>query len=242
MKKSLITLLLLLLVTPMFAHYMWLETSPTGTLNNAHTVKVYFGEYTYGVIEKVDSLAFQNVKDFNLWLVSPSGKKQKLDTTAKTEYYEAVFTPIENGTYTIALDNKNMEVMDYTQYDYTIFKPQYHAKTKVVIGEKINNLNETNSDSIEIVDVSKTPFTKNSEVTLKVLYKGKPLADNEVSIFVSDLWSKKLTTNTDGLVTFKLPWPTTYTIETTFEEKTPGNFKGKEYKLIWHCATYCIKL
>lgn len=242
MKKLILTTLLFFAISPIFAHYIWIETTPTGELNSKHTVKVYFGEYTYGVLEKTDGDAFKNVKDFNLWLVLPNGTKEKLNVIAKSNYYQASFIPKQKGTYTIALDNKNMEVLDFTKYNYTVFKPQYHAKAKVVVGEVINNLKETNANSIEIIDKSKTPFAQNSEVILKILYKNSPLKDNEVNIFIKDLWSKKLKTNKNGEVIFKLPFKTTYTIETTFEEKTPGKFKGKEYKLIWHCATYCIKL
>lgn len=242
MKKVVLTLLFLFAISPIFAHYIWLETAPTGKINKEHFVKVYFGEYTHGKLEKVNDEAFKNVKEFTLWLVSPNGKKQNLTVVPHENYYEASFVPTKNGTYTIALDNKNMKVLDFTKYDYTIFKPQYHAKTKVIVGNSIANLKETNTNSIEIIDVSKTPFSKNSEVTLQVFYKGKPLAKNEVSIFIQDLWSKKLTTNKKGEVTFKLPFKTTYTVETTFEEKTPGKFKGKDYELIWHCATYCVQL
>ncbi|PIF00962.1 MAG: ferredoxin [Maribacter sp.] len=243
MIKKIITLFIFMFgISPLFAHYIWLETASTGKLNKEHTVRVYFGEYTYGKIEKVDDEAFQNVKDFTIWVVSPNGTKQKLKPVAKTDFYEATFVPTQDGTYTITLDNKNMDVLDYTKYDYAIFKPQYHAKTKVVVGEVVNETKPTNPNSIEIIDVSKSLVTQNSEVILKVLYKGSPLMDNEVSIFIQDLWSKKLTTNEKGEVSFKLPFKTTYTIETTFEEKTPGKFKGKDYALTWHCATYCIKL
>ena len=46
--------------------------------------------------------------------------------------------------------------------------------------------------------------------------------------------------NEKGEVSFSLPWNTKYTMETTFEERVPGTFNGKEYEFIWHCATYCI--
>ncbi len=242
MKKSILTILLLFVFTPIFAHYIWIETTPIGTLNNEHSIKIRFGEYTHGVIEKVNGKSFSSVKDFSVWVIAPNGTKTALQVTPQLNYYKAVFTPTEKGTYTIALDNKKMNVLDFTKYNYTIFKPQYHAKAKVIVGDVVANQKETNSDSIEIVDISKTPFTQNSKVILKVLYKGKPLAKNEVSIFVQDGWTKKATTNKNGEITFKLPFKTTYTLETTFEEKTPGKFKGKDYKLIWHCATYCINL
>lgn len=90
--------------------------------------------------------------------------------------------------------------------------------------------------------MTKNSFKKNGEVTLKVLFKGKPLVENEVSVFVKNGFTNKLTTDKNGNVIFKLPFNTTYTVEVTHEEKTPGKFNEKNYKLIWHCATYCILL
>ncbi len=76
-----------------------------------------------------------------------------------------------------------------------------------------------------------------------VLFKSKPLADQEVVIYISDLWSKKLTTDENGEVRFKLPWDKTlYTVETTYNEDVPGKYEGRDYDFIWHCATYAIAL
>lgn len=144
MRKIIVTLLLIFSATQMFAHYIWLETAHKGKLNQPQTIKVRFGEFTHGVFEKVNGEAFQNAKEFTLWLVQPDGTKKELKVIPKEDYYLATFTPKENGVYTLALDNKNMEVLDYTKYDYTIFKPQYHAKAKVLVGNAITNLKERN--------------------------------------------------------------------------------------------------
>ncbi|MAN26667.1 MULTISPECIES: DUF4198 domain-containing protein [Mesonia] len=240
--KNIFFILLLFISANSFAHYIWLETSPNGKLGEKHEVKVRFGEYTYGVLEEVEGEAFQGVKDFELWMVAPNGEKQRLNVSVEDNYYLASFIPSEKGSYTLALDNKDMKVLDYTQYDFGIFKPQYHAKARVAVGEKSEEIKKTNLDGIEIVELSKEHNSKNAEVSLQVFYKGKPLAENEVSIYVADLWSKKMTTDEHGKVSFQLPWDTLYTVETTFNEKVPGTFKGKDYEFIWHCATYAIQL
>ena len=67
------------------------------------------------------------------------------------------------------------------------------------------------------------------------------MAKNELKIYVADLWSKTLETDDHGIVTFKKPWETKYIIETTFEERVPGIYKGEAYEFIWHCGTYCIQ-
>ncbi|MEE9361501.1 MAG: DUF4198 domain-containing protein [Cellulophaga sp.] len=240
MKKVLLFIALFTITTSTFAHYLWIETAATGSLNTKHEVKIRFGEYTHGVIEKVSGDAFQGVSDFKVWLISPNGTKTSLTLTPKNDFYLGYFIPTENGTYTIALDNKNMDVLDFTKYDFGIFKPEYHAKAKVQIGTEITATISTNKEGIEIIDLSKIAFNADTEVILKVLFKGSPLQKNEIKVFISDLWSKTLTTDENGIVSFKLPWKTTYTLEATYNEKTPGKYNGTEYEFIWHCATYCI--
>ncbi|WP_405380871.1 DUF4198 domain-containing protein [Maribacter sp. LLG6340-A2] len=237
MKKILITIgLLLFTVSPMFAHYLWLETDRTGNLNKKQEVRVYFGEYTHGVIEKVKGENYPSVSKFNLWLIHPDGKKTALKSTAKENYYVAYFTPKTNGTYTVALNNDNIEVLDYTKWDFGIFKTHYQSTAKVQVGNKISETKTLNEDGIVIKELA----NEDDEIKLQVLFKGKPLAKNEFKIYVSDLWSKTLETDENGEVIFSLPWNTKYTMETIYEERVPGTYNGKDYEFVWHCATYCI--
>lgn len=240
MKKSILTLLFLAVFGNSFAHYIWLETNPTGKLNNEHEIKIRFGEFSEGKLEKVTSNAFNNVKNFTLWLVDPSGHKTLLPTTPSTNYYTASFIPKLQGTYTIALDNKQIKVFDFTKYDYTTFKPQYHAKARVVVGNSIKKLKNTNPEGIEIIDVTPKHHPTTNELTLKVLYKNKALKNSDITLFSGGKWSVKEKTNAKGLVTFKLPKKTTYTVEATYEEKAPGVYNNENYKLIWHCASYFV--
>ncbi|HAF78230.1 MAG TPA: DUF4198 domain-containing protein [Maribacter sp.] len=237
MKRIFITLTLLLFsISPMFAHYLWLETDRTGSLNKEQEVRVYFGEYTYGVIEKVKGENYPSVSKFTLWLIHPNGKKTALKISSKEEYYVAHFTPNTNGTYTVALNNDDIEVLDYTEWDFGIFKTHYQSTAKVQVGDQATATKTLNQDGIVIKEL---PGTDN-QITLQVLFKGKPLAKNEFKLYVSDLWSKTIETDENGEVSFSLPWNTKYTMETTFEERVPGTFNGKEYEFIWHCATYFI--
>lgn len=237
MKKTILTLALIIAVTAQsFAHYLWIETNTTGTRGIEQNVKVYFGEYTYGVIEQVNGEAFPNVKNFTLWVIDAKGNKTKLETTAFEDHYLAKFTPKTNGTYTVVLNNNEIDVIDYTQYDFGIFKTHYHSTAKVQVGNTITETTAVNEAGITVKDVSKN----DSEVQLQVLYKNRPLAKNELKVFVADLWSKTLETDENGMVSFKLPWKTKYIVETTTKEEVPGTYNGKDYQFIWHCATYSI--
>lgn len=225
-----------------FAHFFWVETNPNGKVNQKHEVKVFFGEYTYGVTEKVGEEAFNNVKNFTLWAVAPNGEKTKLETTAGDLFYSASFVPKTNGTYTIIVDNDKIDVLDYTQYNFGIFKTHYHCLTKVEVGAAPSETAAINPQGITIVDVSKKPALENGEVTLRILYKGAVAKEKEVDVFVKDLWTKKITTDADGLIKLNLPWNTKYIVEVSQKEEVPGKYNGKDYQFIYHSSTYTILL
>lgn len=237
MKKTISTITLLLLTaSPSFAHYLWLETDRTGNLGQEQEVRVYYGEYTYGLIETVKGDNFPVVAQFQLWLVLPDGSRTRLKTNAQKDHYLAYFTPKTNGTYTLALDNDQIGVLDYTQWDFGIFKPHYHSTAKVQVGSDISDTKTINDQGIAIKELK----SNNDKIRLQVFYKGLPLPKNELKIYVSDLWTKTLETDARGIVSFLLPWKTKYTMETIFEERVPGSYNGKKYEFIRHCATFCI--
>lgn len=202
----------------------------------------FFGEYTYGVIEAPDGEHFENVKDFDVWVITPSGKKQTLSVSAADKSFQGTFTPKEKGTYTVVLNNNRIDVIDYTEYNFGIFKTHYHSTAKVVVGENVQASHSDNQEGLSIVNVTDERLGQSKEVALQVLFKGAPLANQEIVVYVADQWSKTLKTDESGQVTFALPWSTQYTIETTKKENVPGEFRGEAYEFIWHCATYSIKV
>lgn len=235
MKRILILSLLIIAAIPASAHYLWVETSSTGELNKEQAIKVHFGEYTYGVIEKVGDDAFNAVKDFTLYVIDPKGKRTALEVTAQMDHYSASFTPQKKGTYTVVLDNDQIDVIDYTKYDFGIFRTHYNSMAKVQVGEGEANTAAQNESGIAI-----QRLVADSGVKLLVTYKGEPLVENEVKVFVADQWSKTLETDENGTVSFDLPWESKYIVETTIKEEVPGQFRGEDYEFIWHCATTCI--
>ncbi|RZJ64806.1 MAG: DUF4198 domain-containing protein, partial [Flavobacterium sp.] len=118
MKKILLILALFLGTANAFAHFMWIETSPVGKSGQKQEVRVYFGEYTYGVEEKVNGEAFGKMKNFEVWAVGPDGQKSKIEVKPSESYYSGWFTPKANGTYTLLMNNNQIDVIDYTQYNF----------------------------------------------------------------------------------------------------------------------------
>lgn len=242
MKNYILFLTALLSSANMFAHFMWVETAPTGKAGKKQEVRVFFGEYTYGLQEKVADEAFAKMKDFEVWSVAPNGEKTVLQMQPGENFYSGYFTPAVNGTYTIVLNNNKIDVIDYTQYNFGIFKTHYHSTAKVEIGGTATNTAALNPDGLTVIDATKKTAVANGETVLAILYKGQPLKENEVTIFVADQWSKKLTTDADGKVKFTLPWNTKYVVEVTKKEEVPGKYNGKDYQFIYHCATYTLPL
>lgn len=242
MKKLSLLFLLLCFSTTSFAHFLWIETNATGKLNQKQDVKIFFGEYTYGVQEKVGEDAFNKVSKFTVWAVAPNGEKTKLSVEPGDIFYKTSFTPKVNGTYTIVLNNNEIDVVDYTKYDFGIFKTHYHCIAKVEVGNKPNETASLNPEGLTIVDISKKEHAENGEVSLKILYKGNIVKDKEVDLFVKDLWTKKVKTDANGIIKFNLPFKTKYIVEVTDKEEVPGKYNGLDYQFIFHSATYVITL
>lgn len=240
MKKILFIALFLLTTANSFAHFMWVETNPNGKIGQKQEVKVFFGEYNYGITEKVGEEAFNKMKDFDVWVVSPAGEKTKIDMKPGDVFYSGSFEPKTNGTYTVVMNNNKIDVIDYTQYDFGIFKTHYHATAKVEVGNSASETAAVNNDGMAVVDMTKKVHAQNGEAVFKILYKGQPLKEAEVTVFITDQWAKKVYTDENGVIKFSLPWGVKYIMEVTKKEEVAGKYNGKDYQFIWHCATYTI--
>ncbi|WP_066757508.1 DUF4198 domain-containing protein [Crocinitomix algicola] len=218
------------------SHALWLETNTKGELNKEQEIKVFFGEYSYNVIEEVNGKAFKNVKKFQLSLVNPSGEKTILETKEFKNYYSATYIPQENGVYTVELINNEIDVIDYTKYDFGIFKTHYHSMTKFTVGEELSTSKKLEYNGLQIQDITSS---EGETLSFRVYYKGKELKDAEIEVAIAENWTKSITTDENGVATLRLPWKNfNYFLEVTKKEEVPGEYNGEDYQFIWHCATY----
>lgn len=229
----LLTFAISLMTTSVFAHAIWIETANTGQIGKEQTVRIYYGEYVDG---ERDSVAkwYSDIKDLELWLVGPDQKKIQLKTTATVNYYEAKFTPGSNGAYTLTISHQAKELGGETKYhflasaDVTVGKPA--GKSTVAV----NTLQLQNSD-IASAQVNK-------QIQLKAYHNNSDAADKKVSVFSPNGWSKELTTDKTGSVSFLPPFPGRYVIEISDMDKTAGEHYGKPYKETWSGATYSFEV
>ena len=81
---------------------------------------------------------------------------------------------------------------------------------------------------------------EDTDYNLKVIFKDKPVAEQEIIIGIKEGWSKKVYTDENGNAEFTAPWKSQYVMEAIYNEETPGTFKGMDYEVIRHCATHSI--
>lgn len=234
MKRIFSLLLLLIAVHQAGAHALWIETSNTGLKGKPHEAKVFFGEFASN---ERDTAAkwFSNLEEFELWVTSPSGKKEQLKTNIQIDHFAASFTPTENGIYTLSI---SIEVKDLHRKS----KIFYYCNAAVAIGtvDKGSNSLATSTNLSLQLDARK-PQSGNS-IKGTVFLNGKPLAKSKVSIASESGKKKDLVTDEKGQIDFILEETGTYFFEAFNIIKETGMHNGKEYDTIYHCDTHCLNV
>lgn len=215
------------------AHALWIETNTTGSIGKKQLISIYYGEYAENERDSV-SHWFSDVKNVQLWLVSPNNKRIQLATTAEPIQLTAEFTPTENGTYTLLIDHPVKEVPRTTLYQFV------SSATVTVgnIGTPNNILQNTNSLSLN----SSGAYKINKAATVTALFKNTPSTVITFTVVSPTGWSKSFKADANGNLVFTPIWPGIYYIEAFYTEKTTGEQNGKTYESIWRGATYMINV
>ena len=126
--------LLLLSVSNLFAHALWIETSTTGKTGQKQSVKIIYSEPD----DKPEKLAdwFSDVKEFELWLTTPDKQKVKLTTVAGEDHFTSEFTPKKDGVYTLSISKAAKELGGTTIYEF-------NASAIVKVGKSLKNRGQT---------------------------------------------------------------------------------------------------
>ena len=225
--------LMLFAAPQLFAHALWIETKATGTKGKAQEISIYFGEFSDNDITKADKW-FSDLKDFSLILVSPSKKETKLTSKAFDNKYQAFFTPIEDGVYTI--------VMQHTVKDvYGTMKLDYNSSATVVVGNKAAGNNITaNTNKIAVFSENADAAKKDTKITGVASYEGAIAKEAKIKVIAPNGWEKELWTNDKGEFSFTPIWSGNYMVEYAHTDKASGEHNGKKYDEIWKMATYFI--
>jgi hypothetical protein len=214
------------------AHALWIHTAESGSTGKVQSIKVTYAEP--GEQPEKVSEWYSDVREFELWLTAPDGKREKLVTVAGEDHFNSEFTPEKEGIYTLSVGHSARELGGKTVY-------QFNASALVRVGNPtVGNLAAVNKNELSVfADVSKTSKV-NKPLKINTFYKGAPGEKVTVSVFSPSGWSKQIVANENGEAEFTPIWPGAYYIEGSKSLKENGTHGDKEYDSIWRAATLLV--
>ncbi|WP_200977551.1 DUF4198 domain-containing protein [Echinicola sp. 20G] len=214
------------------AHALWIETEVVGKKGQQQEVKIFYGEYAEGMIEKVGDW-YSDVKEFELWLIDPAGNKTALKTTEGEDHFTAYFTPEMDGVYRLQIGHSAKDLGG----DYIY---QFNTASQVWVGKGQPTVKEETATDLALILTAQKEKSLKTPLEFKVLFKGEPQEGVSVSVVSPTGWAKTYETDEEGNVTVETPWKGQYIIEATDTEETSGEHYGAAYNFIWRCATQSI--
>ncbi|MDR7130311.1 putative GH25 family protein [Algoriphagus sp. 4150] len=224
LKSLCLTLMLTMLIIGVQAHALWIHTASSGEKGKEHPYRIYYADYQENAIEPVAEW-YSDVKEFELWLISPSGEKTKLEPTATAEYFEGTFVPEEDGEYRMEISHTANPGESKTAYQFNAYAQVWvgKGKSKAKVDTDLALIKSANSSEYEL------------------LYKGKPLAEGDVTVLGPNAETQELKTGKKGKTSLDLSKKGIYFAEATHTEKLPED-DPSGLKAIWRCATQAIEI
>ncbi|WP_449440637.1 DUF4198 domain-containing protein [Pedobacter steynii] len=228
-----LTLVFSFVTTSIFAHALWIETAASGKVGQKQSVKVFYGEY---VANERDSVSkwYSDVKEFSLWVIGPDQKKTQLTLNPGTNYFEAVFTPDQNGAYTVLVSHEARDLGGTTKYHFLSSADVSVGKASVASTQNSNVL-KLHVDGVLLAKLNKS-------LQLKAFLNDAAAKGKTISVFSPNGWAKELTTDDNGVAEFTPLWKGRYVVEVSDVDKNPGQHHGKDYKATWKGATYSFEI
>lgn len=220
MKNQLFSLLFLFSPLLSLAHGYWLEVKGNGQVGQAVTVRIFFGEYENNLREKGKMLA--SMSDFKAYALDPSGQQIEIPLRQTETCWEGSFTPAQSGTYQVLALNDTRGVQDWTRHGLGVVRPIEYLRQHYVAGKP------------SVATGQPLPVDVTAEwgetVRLTARKAGAPLPKTSLTVLNPAGWEKKVTTDEQGVATFKPAGKGIYLVELDERDKTPGTFGGKEYQ------------
>lgn len=249
---ALVSILAVFVPGPADAHFIWIETDPRGAPGKSQDVHVYFGEPHEFLREESGGRLDQH-DALRAWVVDPKGEKTPLTLKKGLNRFSGTVTPRRVGRHNVIVTSDGHEVMDLTQYDRGLTKPLFYARAQFLAFEK-GRLSEREDEIKELLDYDIVPVSKGldpltgsivatpgSEVALRLVSKGQPVARKRLHVFGPNGWVKELQpTDSWGVTTFVPLWGGRYVVVFEKEEKTAGDFGGKRYEAVSQRASFSL--
>jgi hypothetical protein len=204
------------------AHALWIHTDPRAELGKSHDFSIYYADYNEKAIEKVDDW-YSDVSDFELYAISPSGKRSRLSYEKGKENAKGSFVPEEEGVYRLEIGHSSKTAPGETVY-------QFNAVAYVHAGKAADAAGFESAPDLVLAPQAGG---------YQVLLLGAPLSGSEVGILGPDGKSVALKTDSKGFFASDLTASGTYFIEATTYRELPKN-DPSGMKAIWRCATQVV--
>ena len=219
-------------LSQVFAHAMWIETSPSGKKGVSQEVRIYFGEFGDKDITPTATW-FSDISQFSLVVVAPDGKETLLKARPLETYYTASFTPDANGVYSLAMHHVVREVYHGMVLDY-------NSSATVKVGTTGEKSLAAPKNVIAVQPAVKGSYTTSQPISIQAFFEGKPAGNKEVEVVAPNGWSKKLYTDSLGFASFTPLWDGKYNVEYTSTEKKEGEHQSARYDSWYYCSTMII--
>jgi hypothetical protein len=224
-----LALMLTLSASSVFAHAIWIESSPAGARGKQQIVRVYYGEYEHAQIEKTTDW-YSDLNKLEVYLVQPDQSRTKLSLTDKGKWLEASFIPATEGTYTIYTSHVAKDLWEEKRF-------QFSSSVMVQVGK---NQNQPLNISAYRLSAAARQYTRGNKVSITLSKQGSALADKEVTIMAPQGWVKKLKSDAQGSISFDAGFTGIYIIEYGQNEEEAGNWNGNPYKETWQTVTTSV--
>ena len=215
-----------------YAHALWIEASSYGAINQAHEVKVYYGEFATNERDQVDKW-YSDVKDFSLQLHAPGKESVTLQLTNKGDHFSGSFQPDVTGTYFLSIVKAPKDLGGKTKYEFSSLVPVIFGKPTVLDYSVVKN-------PLQIELLKANNLRKGQSLQAKITSNGKVVPQAKVSVFSATGWGKEFVADENGLLTFDALWSGPYVLEASTFAEVAGEHAGKPYASAWQGSTTFI--
>ncbi|KGE13034.1 DUF4198 domain-containing protein [Sphingobacterium deserti] len=208
------------------AHAIWLESSAKATKGQAQEVRVYYGEYATGELEKTTAW-YSDLKSLEVFVVKSDQSEEKLTLQDKGDHFVSTFTPTEDGVYLIYTSHPTKDLGGKTRYEFTSQIAVQAGKSEAVAKSKLPYQLTIGTKAIK----------KGGKVALQVTNNGQPVKDQDVLLMSEAGWSKTFKTDAQGIANVDVLWSGKYVAEFGHSEEVKGTWHGQEYNATWQGLT-----
>ncbi len=165
--------------------------------------QMFFGHWTMDMTENKDRLEM-----FKLDQLAPKDRVKKVERMEKSIKLELA----SEGDVALT------EVM----------KPRKSRLTPAVV-QRVFLARAGRSETKNLLKLDLVPSAKNSN-KMKVIFDGKPLAKQVVTLYGPHKWSKNFRSDDEGMVTLDTPWKGNYFADVRYTEEVKGEYEGVAFE------------